>query len=442
MPAFRKRVLELLEDRHEVGHIKVTSNEKISLGVAGGQEASTVPNDPLCPPPGTKAAFRVCDACAYGLSFLEGTPKCELFWPEKERDRAVAACAAMLRQYGHRFRLNVEIMDGDGSPLQSLPQSLPGNLFWNTPPLHLMFTLLDRPATPDEVLRGDAIFSLAGAGRVRASKMPKLPRNARWTALKDYPILKDTWEASGELKKTVGYEQEGIVWQAEEVEVGGRWQRYYGFVGRHVFAKVPAEEIEFDHQELEWIPVEEHFAIDLHRVSDAEECGCVRRAEDSEIFPTMLYYRLGQPVIFKVQAFNRSGADQLLPAIAEDVDVKRHSGIPMSLKLRYCSEIPAVGYVRGLSELEPSCSLVGMSWTEVPRKTNEPLTVSKIGRNLLPTEYVDCLQLDLNRLFDVSRPGTYRLSLNLASDKNGAWQENEVVFAVTEKSDESTLPVR
>ena len=39
--------------------------------------------------------------------------------------------------------------------------------------------------------------------------------------------------------------QTGRVWQAEEVREGDRWRRYYGFVGRHALARVPAEEIEF-----------------------------------------------------------------------------------------------------------------------------------------------------------------------------------------------------
>src|SRR6185503_15591563 len=39
--------------------------------------------------------------------------------------------------------------------------------------------------------------------------------------------------------------QAGIVWQAEEAREDGRWRRYYGFVGRHARARVPAEEIEF-----------------------------------------------------------------------------------------------------------------------------------------------------------------------------------------------------
>lgn len=114
--------------------------------------------------------------------------------------------------------------------------------------------------------------------------------------------------------------------------------------------------------------------------------------------------------------------------------------IRVSLQLRYCPETPAIGYVPAGVGPEPICSLVGMSWTQVPRKTHEQLTANPLGRKLGPTEYVDCLQLDLNRLFDVSRPGTYRLSLKLATGKNGTWQENEVVFAVTEKSEAAALP--
>ena len=40
------------------------------------------------------------------------------------------------------------------------------------------------------------------------------------------------------------HDQDGLVWQAEEVWKDGKWVRYYGFVGRHVVAKVPAAEVE------------------------------------------------------------------------------------------------------------------------------------------------------------------------------------------------------
>ena len=429
IPAFRKRVLQLLEDRQQVGHVKVTSNEKIVLGVDSDRETSTVPNDPLCPPPGTKSPFRMCDACAYGLSRLEGTPRCELFWPEKNRDRAVAASAAFLRQYGHRLRLDEKIVDGDGLPLR------PGYWDHEQAPLHLIFPLLSRPATPDDVRRGEAIFSLAGNRNVRVPTRPTLPRNARWTTLKDYPFL---WE------KTICYEQDGIVWQAEEVEVGGRWQRYYGFVGRYGLAKVPAEEIELStpfRGEEDWIALDDRLLVGLEAAPNAGRRISVRKSEDSDCFPPMLFYQVGQPLVFKVGACNRSGADRPLPLLAESAGGKMPvDSIRVSLQLRYCPETPAIGYVPAGVGPEPICSLVGMSWTQVPRKTHEQLTANPLGRKLGPTEYVDCLQLDLNRLFDVSRPGTYRLSLKLATGKNGTWQENEVVFAVTEKSEAAALP--
>ena len=38
--------------------------------------------------------------------------------------------------------------------------------------------------------------------------------------------------------------EDGWVWQAEEVHRGGEWERYYGLVGRHVIAGVPASSLE------------------------------------------------------------------------------------------------------------------------------------------------------------------------------------------------------
>jgi hypothetical protein len=40
------------------------------------------------------------------------------------------------------------------------------------------------------------------------------------------------------------FDREGLIWQAEEVLQEGRWRRFYGFVGNHIIAKVPAEEIQ------------------------------------------------------------------------------------------------------------------------------------------------------------------------------------------------------
>ena len=47
IPAFRKRVLQLLEDRQQVGHVKVTSNEKIALGVDWTERHQRFPTTPF-----------------------------------------------------------------------------------------------------------------------------------------------------------------------------------------------------------------------------------------------------------------------------------------------------------------------------------------------------------------------------------------------------------
>jgi len=416
VPAFRKRVLQLLDDRQQLGLVAVTTQEdSLARGPALLPEAAMVRDDPLCPPPGTKIAFRVCDACAYGLSPLEGTPKCAVFWPERNRDQAVTACAAFLRQYGHRFRLDDKIVSADGQPL------LPGYWDYYQVSLHLTFPLLNRPATPDEVRRGEAIFSLAGEGVTRVSKLPTLPRNARWTAAKGRPLG-----------------QEGLVWQADEVEVRGQSQRYYGFVSRDGLARVPAEEIELaaEFRDVEeWAAFDHGLFVGLEAAPNFERRVSVRKAEDSDWFPPLWFYLAGEPIIFQIGACNRSGADQPLPLLAEAERGKvPNDTIRMSLQLRHCPEVPVIAYVPAEPDAMSLSSLVGMTWTPVPRKTNALVTANHIGRKLRPTERVDCMQLDLNRLFDVSRPGTYRLSLKLASGEHGAWPENEVVFAVTEKS--------
>src|SRR5262249_40221965 len=41
------------------------------------------------------------------------------------------------------------------------------------------------------------------------------------------------------------FDTDGIIWQAEERRKGDTWERFYGFVGHHVIARAPAEEIEF-----------------------------------------------------------------------------------------------------------------------------------------------------------------------------------------------------
>ena len=116
--------------------------------------------------------FRVCDYIAWRFSSVEGSPRCELYWPEDRRDRAVAECAAYLKRFGARF--TGEAPDGQ----RDFPERQ----------AHLAFPALGRPANTEDVRSGRAIFSLEGQGEVRTVPIPSMPTKARWITLKDFPV--------------------------------------------------------------------------------------------------------------------------------------------------------------------------------------------------------------------------------------------------------------
>jgi hypothetical protein len=226
LPSFRKLVLQTLADTRVVGVAKIDSYQQISIS-GQGRTAQTYAGDPLCPPPGSSVEVRRCDLCALDLAEIEGMPRCEFYWPKTRRDQAVAECIRVIRQYGRLLTGPAERTGG-------------------TVPARFAFPALDHPATVEDVRNGRAIFSLEGQGTTRSLKLPDRPAAARWVTLREEPYLAYHYDAA---KKTdvpvVDYHQEGLVWQAEEVQVAGKWRRYYGFAGAGRLAKVAAAEIEF-----------------------------------------------------------------------------------------------------------------------------------------------------------------------------------------------------
>src|SRR5262249_19620108 len=107
-------------------------------------------------------------------------------------------------------------------------------------------------ATPDDVAAGRAVFSLRDGpdAQVRVVAMKLTPAIARWKSLKQFPLREPRpreWPKANEKWDDMPkeeFDREGLIWQAEEVMIGGKWRRYYGFIGNHIIAKVPAEEIE------------------------------------------------------------------------------------------------------------------------------------------------------------------------------------------------------
>ncbi len=230
LPAFRRHLAGLLTDRRLAGRLTANDGQQNADLLVNKEwvqwfssSSSAVPQ----PSPHATAKFRVCDWIAHELSEIRGMPRCELYWQEKERNAAVATCARLLQQYGERFE-----SAGFG------------------PSVSIALPLLDHPATREDVEAGRAIFSLAGQGTARILSLPDMPVNAKWLALKDYPTSQVVFDPKTNQQTTVvSYEQDGAVWQAEEVQVGGTWKRYFAFIGRHCLAKVPADEINFSYGE-------------------------------------------------------------------------------------------------------------------------------------------------------------------------------------------------
>ena len=133
---------------------------------------------------------------------------------KEKRDEAVEACVTFLKTYGDRFTSKAP----SGGYVRPSEKTA-----------HLAFPILGRPATKEDVRGSRAIFSLEGEGEIRQVKLPSLPIKAKWIRPEKAPG---------------GSAEDGWVWQAEEVRKGGQWERYYGFIGRHVIAQVPASSIE------------------------------------------------------------------------------------------------------------------------------------------------------------------------------------------------------
>jgi hypothetical protein len=415
---FRKQVLRMLENKEGGGVYHAPEDDKAGDKSKKYSATAQLPADPLRPPPGTEIVYRVCDQYAFELSPLDGTPKIELYWPEKDRDRAVAACAAFLRQYGHRFRLDEELFDGNGYPLS-------GNIDVSA---SLTFPLRTRPATPEDVRRGEAIFSLAGQGQVRACNVPRLPVGARWTTLKDYPVLKEVPDVERpdgvSWKQEIDYEQWGVVWQVEEVRRGARWQRYYGFVGRYGLARVPAEEIEL-WTSLHWlmetgkgtsvVPLGDDFDAALIPPDNVEQRGGVPRYAGSNKVAVL---RKGRPMVFKVRIDNHSGLDRPVPTVLETVGSGQPPPGKFALKM-YLDYRPESMPVVDLEGLPPMTTLSPITLPsplgtggKISCKASARLTVHRPKAVMQPGELFDLLQFDLQDLFPVNRTGSYMVVAN------------------------------
>lgn len=393
--AFRRSFLDALRDGTVIGNLKV-EHDWPSGAVAGlrGYTPDDGVLDPLRPKAPWTLAVRRCDLYAWHLSQLAGLPRFQLYWPQPERDAAIAQAADRLRRYGARFEYQpgLEALWGQDTRYTHAPAL--GYLWstFNAPRALLAFPRLGRPSTPDEAARGEAIFSLAGQGATRVWPLPRWPLPARWVADRRYPEAGQVING----KRATIYQQDGLVWQAEEVLRGGRWHRFYGLVGRHDIARIPAEQVEFPPDSpnnwQSFSPALDGKASlpgDLHRLP------------------------AGRPLPVTLTLRSRSGLDQSLPAewLRAGADGPTLRG-GLRLRLLYSPgpAFPALG--------DPEAARRRV-WTPLTPTRTASFAPSPEMRRLAPTEEVEVLHLDLRDWFDLSRNGSYRLTFEFAGPRPG-----------------------
>ncbi|HET6247612.1 MAG TPA: hypothetical protein VFE47_07945 [Tepidisphaeraceae bacterium] len=384
---FRKQALRMLADTSVAGSGTIREDGKVDVGLNRFQlylnEYNL--NDPRVPAPGSKVSYRVCDVYAYylqrGFSTARGLPLMDLWWRLEERDRAVKRCTELLVRYGDRFKFSPDHTGFDDDAVMSFPP-------------------LNHPASPDEVNAGRAIFTLARAGEsVREWKLPVYPERGNW--------LKSNAIQAGDKEpiQVANNENDGLIWQAEEVLKNGKWQRYYGFVGHHDVARVPAKEIELG------LPGDSPWSPLSHQIS----CAMMTPPVDYSV-PTrgVSHLRVGDPLPIAAALGNRRGLSQTLPTAWFQPNANGGGALRpgVSIKLLYAPRTPDDGTVWNPDPADKS-------WTEVKSKPSAAWNPDLVTRDLEAGEAFEVMRIDLRDFFDLSRPGSYRVQILFNVDSNG-----------------------
>jgi hypothetical protein len=241
---------------------------------------------------------------------------------------------------------------------------------------------------------------------------------AKWVALKDYPREGQAYDTKTQKSFTrLDYEQDGLVWQAEEVFVNGRWERYFGFVGKYVVAKVPAAEIEFPADRYRW-----------KVLSGGIDCRVSISGETSRsAWITATRLGVGAPLKVTLRLRNRSGLDRKIPAILWRDDAQRGSSFRVGVKasLRYSQErVSPQGVLRPISEDEKD-------WQKIAPKATAHFAPGAEQRPLAAAEEIYAFTLDINKLFEITKPGSYKFKLIFTNASGiGEGESKEVKFSL------------
>lgn len=407
---FRKQVLVGLEDDRLSGSIRCDEQGQVTIALDA--QRSQLPmfrrDDPDRPRPGTSEPIRLRDKYAWKLQEVMGFPRMEFHWPRERRDRAIAGAIEALSRYGERFR-TTEVSQALHERESFYPRFVRAVL---------VFAPLDRPATPEDVAAGRAIFAAGPGAEVRRWAPPAVPMEARWMGqdiAPDDPHVRQFERMPPKHSSRLHYAQHGLVWQAEEVREGDRWRRYFGFVGHHVIARLPAEEVDFP---SEW-------NIGWNELSrDVEAKLIPPGGHDDGLSILVDPVPAGGPLPIVLSLRNRRGI-----AVAAPTDLARPGGMPalrdgVTIRVRLepeaKKEAPVAGPPRS-GRPQPDTGAGGQQggtpsaipWPEIAPRREPERYRSDAAKALGPTETVEVLRFDLRDLFDPVEPGRYRVEVEL-----------------------------
>jgi hypothetical protein len=217
------------------------------------------------------------------------------------------------------------------------------------------------------------------------------------------------------------YVTEGRIWQAEEMLVDGKWERYYGFVGRYQLERAPAAEVRFSVEGADGNVTKELRGT-------IEGPGDFEPGERLLSFATHHFAQVGTPLQVKVKISNGSGLDQLVPsALMLPPGAKSTLPRAISLSLSFSERIPP----RFARFSEPFFDYG--SWQAVPLRKQVRMEASNTpGPTLIPTRDFTVLDMDLRDFFDMSRPGSYRAKALFHLPGHAAGESAAIQFSVVD----------
>ena len=215
---FRDAVLDAMASQSELGTLRRTEQTVIQYELKDrntrGFRASEADLEGVAQ--GVDRSFRACDYIAWQVSTIEGGAPVRAVLDEGEArrgGRGVCGVPENLRRSVH----------GRGAPGPERARTdLRGK---------------GTPGVPDPRSPRDEGGCPRGPGNLLARRGRRDPPGR---------FAVDTHQGEADPSRGGAGEcaEDGWVWQAEEVRRDGQWERYYGFVGRHVIARVPSSSIE------------------------------------------------------------------------------------------------------------------------------------------------------------------------------------------------------